>query len=190
MKLIRQFALVVALSTTLFSCIKSNNIVTSGGGNGGTGGGGTGGGGSTSTYYIKAKLDGVARTFNANAMAIKTNLAGFSTLSIIGNAATGSLEGINISINNTPNVSATIGTGTYSESNTTNYLLAVVYNAGSTSAVWGAGLNPAPANPFEVVITSLTATEVKGTFKGDVYDNNGTGTNKKTFTEGEFNVKF
>lgn len=43
-------------------------------------------------------------------------------------------------------------------------------------------------DPFTIIVTSITATRVIGTFSGTIRDNFGSGTNTKTVTEGVFNL--
>lgn len=145
------------------------------------------GGGSTS-YYIKGKLDGVDFNYTSYAMAVKMDFGGFQTLSFVGGPTLGGIEGVNFSIDNTPSGNP-LATGTYTESDATSFLLAAVYVVTATD-VYGAGILPSPPNPFTIIITELTATTAKGTFGGDVYNNNGFGPLKKTFTQGQFNLKF
>ncbi len=146
------------------------------------------GGGSSSTYFIKARIDGAEKTFNANAKAVRMDMGGFLTVAIVGNASAGSLEGINITINNIPSGNA-IGPGTYLETDINEFLMVPVYVI-TSSVVYGAGLQASPPNPFTISFSELTTTTAKGTFSGDVYENSGFGPAKKTFTNGEFNLKF
>lgn len=145
-------------------------------------------------YYIKATVDGTAKTFNVNAMAMKMDMGGAVSLSIFGNVTSAAtLEGINLTINNTPNPSKAITAGTYDELVTDNFVTAGVYNPGSTTIVWGAGEYPNPPHPLQIVITSIDDKTVKGTFSGDFYYTNVStvqiGPDKKSFTNGEFYVK-
>ena len=151
-------------------------------------------GGGASTYYIKASMDGVAKTFNVGAMAVKFSSSGITSLSIVGSVSSAAnLEGINIGINNSPS-SKPIVAGTYSETSTTDFATGAVYNPGSATIVYGAGIYPSPTNPLTVIITAIDNNTVKGTFSGDFYyENTSTaqiGPAKKTFTNGSFYVKF
>jgi hypothetical protein len=84
----------------------------------------------------------------------------------------------------------TIGTyvNTLAGSIAGGYILGADYTDG-TNAIWSPAsiISPTP-DPFTIIITSLTATRVIGTFSGTVRDNFGTGTNTKTITEGVFNL--
>jgi hypothetical protein len=149
---------------------------------------------SGSSYYIQASVDGTAKTFNVNAMGVKFVANGVTDISVTGNVTSAAnLEGINITINNSPS-SKPIVAGTYSETNGTDFAVGAVYNPGSTTIVYGAGVYPNPVNPLQIVITSIDNNTIKGAFSGDFYYTNaGTGTigpAKKTFTNGEFYVKF
>lgn len=148
---------------------------------------------SNSSYYIKATMDGTAKTFNTNCFATIDSLSGSVTLTMVGSVkAPPDLESIDLTINNTPSGKAIVA-GSYNEISTTDYLIVGVYNPDSTTVVFGTGINPAPANPFQLTITSINKTSVQGTFSGDFYYVNTTtgafGPAKKTFTNGQFNLK-
>ncbi|MDO6434814.1 hypothetical protein Q4E93_29650 [Flavitalea sp. BT771] len=148
---------------------------------------------SGSPYYIKASVDGTPKTFNVNAMAMKMSV-GMTSISVVGNVKSAAdLEGINITINNSPSGKPIVA-GTYSESDATDFAAAAVYNPGSQTIVWGAGDYPNPPHPLTIVITSIDDKTIKGTFSGDFYYTNTAtaqfGPDKKTFTNGEFYVKF
>ena len=131
-------------------------------------------------------------TFNVNAFATMDTLVGITSLSIIGNVSSAAnLQGINLTINNSPS-SKPIVAGTYSETST-DFAVAGVYNPGSTTIVYGAGEYPSPPNPLTIVITSISNGVIQGTFSGDFYYTNTStafiGLPKKTFTNGQFSVQ-
>ena len=147
---------------------------------------------SSSGSFIKADMNDTAKTFNVNAAAQMSNIGGFTSLSIYGNATSAqNLEGINLTINNTPS-NKPIVAGTYTE-NSTDFAVAAVYNPGSNTIVYGAGIMSSTPNPLTITITSIDKNTVKGAFSGDFYyTNTATGTfgsETKTFTNGEFNVQ-
>jgi hypothetical protein len=86
----------------------------------------------------------------------------------------------------------TVTTGTYvntlAGSISGGYILGADYTDANI-AHWGPRsiVDPSP-DPFTIIITSLTATRVVGTFSGTIRDNFGIGTNTKTITEGVFNL--
>ncbi|HVS96556.1 MAG TPA: hypothetical protein VHE54_08710 [Puia sp.] len=147
---------------------------------------------SSSSNSITADMNDTAKTFNVNAGAQLLDLGGYTALSIYGNATSAQdLEGLNLSINNTPG-NKPIVAGTYTE-NSTDFSVGAVYNPGSNVIVYGAGVIPNPTHPLTITITSIDKNSVKGTFSGDfIYTNTATGTfgtDVKTFTNGQFNVQ-
>jgi len=169
------FIISLCFSALFLSCKKSNS------------------GGSAGSYYIKASMDGTAKTFNVNALASKFTANGITSIAVFGNVSSAAnLEGINITINNGSGTKPIIA-GSYSE-NSTDFVVGAVYNPGSTTIVYGAGIYPNPANPLQFTITAIDNNTIKGTFSGDFYYTNTAtaqiGPSKKTFTNGEFYVKF
>lgn len=149
---------------------------------------------STPAYYLKCSLDGVAKTFNVNAKASNMNMAGIQSLSVYGNVTSAAtMEGLNITVNNSPSPGKKIVAGTYSESQSTDFVVGAVYNPGSTTVVYGAGVYPG-SNPLQIVITAMDANTIKGTFSGNLYyENTSSGTigpNFKVVTNGEFYLHF
>lgn len=175
------------------SGVDENNFANSSGSSGDTTSSGSNST-TTSSYYIKASMDGVAKTFNVGAMGLETDLSGLTMLDITGLASSASnLESIGITINNSGN-SKPIVSGSYSELETDGFIVGAAYNPGSTTIVYGTGLYPDTINPLKVTITAIDSKTVKGTFSGDFYYTNtltdSVGPGKKTFTNGEFNVQF
>jgi len=160
-----------------------------------TGGSGSGnGGGGNSSYYIKGKKDGAAFNYTVYPMANVISISGSSQYSISGNAAlpATSLESIGISVNF--NNGATLSTTTYAENdNSTDHIVAGVYNPNSMTIAWAAGLVPNSVKPLKITITAKSGTEISGTFEGAFYKEDlvaGTFslTEYITVTEGEFKV--
>jgi hypothetical protein len=85
-----------------------------------------------------------------------------------------------------------VTTGTYVNTLAGSIAGGYIIDAGyrdALNAVWNpASVISTTPDPFTIIITSLTATRVTGTFSGTVRDNFGTGTNTKTITEGIFNL--
>jgi len=151
--------------------------------------GGTGGGTTppVTTYQLICKVDGNAASFNTNLQVTNTTAGGINALAITGFAsANPGAATLNIIITGKPG--QTVTTGTYTETNTANFFTTAQYNNGT--ALFSAGINMTPNPPFQVNITTLNATEVKGTFSGAFYGNLGLGPAKVNITEGVFAIKF
>lgn len=187
----KRITALLLLSVLFFACSKEKSLegsvtpITGGGG-------GTGGGGSTGTYFIKGKIDGVAKTFSSTPMAVVIASGGSSVINFTAGSGGTSLEGISLAINL---VSGSITAGTtYSEdAATTDYIVGGVYNPNSSTIIYAAGLAPISIDPLRITITSKTSTEVAGTFKGAFYKqdlSNPTliSTEFKRVTEGEFKL--
>ena len=150
-------------------------------------------GSSSSTYYFKGSANDTAMTFNVNATAILDSTSGFTELALTGNVSSAAnLQGLTLDINNTPSGKPIVA-GTYTETNTTDYVVGGVFNPGSSSVVYGAGEFATPTNPLTITITSIDKNSVKGTFSGDFYYTNVStgyiGQPVKTFTNGQFYLK-
>jgi hypothetical protein len=149
---------------------------------------------SNSSYYIKFKLEGVAKKFiYEDSAAITMNaLPGFNRLDIQGFASDDDddLEGIGFGINFT---TSTLSPGTYTEPND---LVLVVYSPNDPTLVYSGGLHASPVTPTTITINTITSKEVTGTFQCTGYktitDGNGNiisvEDEYKTITEGEFKV--
>ena len=163
-------------------------------------------GDSTPQAQMHAKMDGNAVTFDSTLKAkwTTTTVSGSSvTALLIQGSKTSGGDILQLEVAPTSS-SKKVDVGTYSESNTTTYLTSGVYfpkdsSASKTLLGFIAGVSPSPTNPLQVVISSIDATTVKGTFKGDFYytfynaaDSNYyfSSANKKTFSEGTFTAKF
>jgi len=131
----------------------------------------------TVTAVYNCTIAGVAYSFNNNATASLTDpLLGTPYLFLDGYQ--GPANGTNqpefsISITNNNNSSVTAGSYNTNQSNainpTTGYMIGINYTAenGGTATIWGTSSSIITTNPyFSVVITSVTATSVQGTFSG------------------------
>jgi hypothetical protein len=182
----KQSILLLLISFFLFACQKEvTSDVSSENGNNNNNNN------NQSKYYIKCKINGEARSFNYLNQALITDFGSFKSLALIGSASATGGEGFNIGINF---MSGGPAVTTYSEdANTTDYAIAGVYNPGSTTIVYGAGIvTPSPL-PLSVTVTSMQAGEMSGTFKGTFYKQNITSgeissTDFKTITDGEFKL--
>lgn len=145
-------------------------------------------------YYIKGKMDGVAFTHSAFAMANIFDYGnGMTSVSLSANLKTNTedLTSLGLLINffngNKPVA------GTYLQDYTgTDYVAQGAYNPNSLTIVYGAGLYYPSAKPLRIIITSLTDTEVAGTFEGAFYKQDSSipawYNEYKLITEGEFRL--
>jgi hypothetical protein len=159
----------------------SFSILTTAASGGGTGGGG---GGST-TSFLTCKIDGISKTFNTDLTAVNSGLGLTITGDLDNTATSPSL------IVGAINATGSIVTGTYGPLSLTNLTKTASgnYDDGVATTSWA--IAPlSTSNPFTVIITSISATSVEGTFSGNLFSDNGLGSNAKTFTEGSFKVNF
>ncbi len=135
-----------------------------------------------STDYLRVKIDGVLTTFNVNLDGDITALFLPNTVAVAGdNAAGPDVQHIDVTVQSaTP-----ITPGTYLQGFGVSFSTSRYYDPVSGQG-WQAGTPSSP--PLRVVITSISSTRVIGTFSGQYFDFNGTGTNSKQLTEGEFSV--
>jgi hypothetical protein len=153
----------------LSSCKKSNS-------NSSTSGGGT----------ITATIDGVQTTFNNILITKDTAYLGAYILTFAGaTSLTSSSPELSLTVDGT----SPITTGTYSlgSSGNTADLPGISYAQGS-SLVYGNDITGVYSS--SIVITSLSKTNVQGTFSGTLTLTLGSGANTKTVTDGKFNVNF
>ncbi|HYH13915.1 MAG TPA: hypothetical protein VD794_01760 [Flavisolibacter sp.] len=176
----RKLLSILTLSIVLLSCKKDSSDSNNGG---------------SSTYYLKCKIDGTSREFKYYPMAKILdygNLGGLQ-LSLTANESENptTLVGLNLSIifmKGRPEVK------TYKESDATfDYTVGGVYNPGSMTVVYGAGLNTSLTSPLSITFTSITDKEMTGTFHGAFYENNNTtgdisSTKHVKITEGQFKL--
>lgn len=142
------------------------------------------GGGST-TSFITCKVDGVSKTFN---IAInKTNTGIGLTFDGDENTTTATP---NFSIGLTNGGSAVVA-GSYAPGSLTNLtkICTASYDDGVATTGWNTPLL-ASSNPFTVVVTSITATQITGTFSGNLFSQDGLGTDVKVITDGVFTIVF
>lgn len=132
------------------------------------------------TDYFRVKIDGVAKTFNADLDGDITPLLLPNSVAVSGYPVSGSTEYLDITVNSVNPITA----GTYMHPFGVSFSTSYYRDANGDG--WQPADNSAPA--FSVVVTSITATRITGTFSGQYKDLNGTGTNSKIFTEGAFSV--
>jgi hypothetical protein len=139
-----------------------------------------------SSYYMKMKIDGVQENFTI-AQAAKQEDNGTFTLVVGGVKDSTSTEELDLVVSS----SSTVGTGEYTEGQHDNYGIIALYapaNATDQQVFYG-GVTPTPNAPVKITITQITDTQVKGTFSGTYYDQQGAGPNKKAITDGEFTAQ-
>jgi hypothetical protein len=150
------------------SCKKSNHSSSSTGGT------------------ITATVDGTPMTFNNILVAKDTSILGAYAITISGISALSA---------NAPELSFTVDgpdtvtSGTYSISSTgmTDDLPALSFSQGTT-LVYESDISG--TYPSSIVITTLTKTNIQGTFTGTITLQLGSGATTKTITDGKFNVNF
>jgi hypothetical protein len=127
-------------------------------------------------YNVSAKIDGVKKDFNLGAVATKQNFAGYYIVMINGNGGTTSspLPAFTLAISDDVAIIAK----TYT-TNATDDNAAGSYTVSSQESYES-------EEEFSITVTSLTATEIKGTFSGKIED----GATTKNVTEGSFSAKF
>lgn len=161
-------ALILAL-VLLSACKKSSSSSS-------TPGGGT----------ITATIDGTPTTFNNVLIAKDTAYMGAYVLTISGATSLNSSEtAVSITVDGTSSIAA----GTYSigASGNTTDLPGLSYSQGSTFVY---STDVTGTYPSSVVITSISKTNVQGTFSGTLILGLGTGATTKSITNGKFDVNF
>ncbi len=143
---------------------------------------------------LSCKIDGTINTFNYHAIA-STTTQGFSYLNIGGyQTATSATNVPQLQIYITKNDNGNVSAGTYNEKgfiSPTGYSIEIDYqfvNSDQSLTIFNTSSNILPPNhpPFTIVITSITATRVKGTFSGQLTNTMQGNTITKTITEGSF----
>jgi hypothetical protein len=161
-------SLILAL-LILTSCKKSSNSST-------TPAGGT----------ITATVDGTPMTFNNVLVAKDTAYLGAYLITFSGvTSLTASSPELSLTIDG----SSAITTGTYSLTSTVNTtnLPAITFSQGS-SLVYSSDISG--VDPTTIVITTLSNTNIQGTFSGTLLLAVGAGAATKAITDGKFNVNF
>lgn len=176
----------------LTGCIKEKSLEHGTGGSGGSGGGG----GTSTDFFLKCKIGGTAKTFNVGLTATRQDAGGGITVYTIAGKANSNatdLESFIISIN----ASAPLSAKTYKvDDPSTAYTMLGIYNPNSQTLLISSATGDTSSDPFQVTVTSVSTTEVAGTFKGIFFEEDATNptppTNPPTraISEGEFRVKF
>lgn len=146
----------------------------------------------TPAYFITCDVDGVAKSFNANASATKTTTTwNFTILDFKGLISAAGSETLSIGIDNSLSADSIV-TGTYSDTSS-KFSLEALY-VSPTASDYGAGTlvsskTQSTINHLTTTITSFINGEIKGTFSGDFYYNSDPTSSKKSITNGSFYVK-
>jgi len=139
------------------------------------------------TATITADIDGVTTTFNTDAIAIKTNLSGTYAIAIAGYQGTALTSSqISIGIGGTDAVT----TGAYDDvPSAAPDEVSLVYTQQPGSGVYGA--IGSGSDTAKVTITSISSTQIQGTFSGGVVLTSGsTSPSSHIITNGRFTVTF
>jgi len=150
-----------------------------------------------STYYINATIDGVGKSFSGDVFATRASDNKGNTININGLFSSSSGEGLDVLVSSN-NPSQTVDAGTYNDSSSV-YTIVLSYAPSATGTGYSGGTATSDsakthgitiANPLQVVITSLSSTEVKGSFSGDIFLSGDASADKKTVMNGSFYAKF
>lgn len=146
--------------------------------------------GAASNDFITCKIDGVFTTFNVNTNATIDQTGGFPALLIDGSATTSFMPGVSLVLAKAVGGPITAATYTVNQAASGIGLTFNYRDAGGVDymAITNPTLTQNPA--FTVVITSITAAKVVGTFTGPLKNNNGMGPGIRNITEGKFDLTF
>ena len=146
-----------------------------------------------SSSYMNVKIGNELASFNSSSAATVSALGAGKSLKLVASIDNGanSTESIQLFINF---LSGSPAAGTYAQGDRSfSYVMNGVYKTGEENTAYSAGLTPSSEQPLSVTITSITDTEIKGTFKGAFYKHNlstGEITSSEfiSFTEGAFTL--
>lgn len=132
---------------------------------------------------IKVEIGGSASTFNVQAKATRLTVTGGYGIQIQGNLKTTSTTNLSFSIVS-PNP---ILNGTYTENTASNPLVSMTHCIEVFSpCVIRAKEYGSTTNPVSITITEISASSVRGTFKGELQGTN----SKEVLSNGVFYVSF
>lgn len=196
----RLLYMLVPVVLLMSACQKEQSLeegINNPGGGGPGGGGPGGGGGNNNTYYLECKIAGVAKTFNVGTLAITQTDQGQTATLIAGkaNADPNDSEAFSLMIQS----AGSLATGTYKVDNLSgSYIVAATYtlNGGTSIMPYLTGTGLIFGTPFRINVTSVSSTEVAGTFSGSIFEIDITNPNpspnlpSKSVADGKFKVKF
>jgi hypothetical protein len=143
-------------------------------------------------YFITCDVDGVTKSFNANASATKTTTTwNFTILDFKGLISAAGSETLSIGIDNSLSADSIVA-GTYSDTSSKFSLEALYVSPSSVAYDAGTAITSKTKNAVNhltTTITSFSNGEIKGTFSGDFYYNSDPTSTKKSITNGSFYVK-
>lgn len=145
--------------------------------------------GTAPVNIITAKINGVFTTFNENILVEFDNTPDSAFLAIEGESlTTAAFPAIGVFVGKGI---GTITTGTYNVNQLATGVGVGAYYLDAANVEYIAETALLPQSPaFTIVITSITANRIMGTFTGPVKDNAGAGPGVKTITEGTFSVAY
>jgi hypothetical protein len=156
--------------------------------------GSTPGGGSGSGNFLRCKIDGVLKNFNASLVGyyITPPNAGIPySISTQGRNSdvAGSIEELWVTVSDAKSPTTGLYKNLTITSNATDRACGVgFYPTGFPNLFWGPGVFN--ENAVTVNVTTVTANSASGTFQGAISEQNGIGPAIKQVTEGEFKITF
>jgi hypothetical protein len=124
-----------------------------------------------SAGYMNVKIGSELSSFNSDGTASVSELGAGKSLKLVASLTTdaNTSETIQLYINF---LSGSPAAGTYTQGDRSfSYVLNGVYKTAEAKA-YSAGMTPSAEQPLSITITSITDTEIKGTFKGAFYKHN------------------
>ncbi len=139
----------------------------------------------TGTGKITCTIAGITKTFNNFAYG---KLLTSSNLDVMGYTTSSMAEQIDLTAMYTDG--SVVGTGSYSFNSSGAKNFGELYYSDNSGGKWSSGFNTSTlsVDPCTINITSITATNVKGTFTGTVRSNGGSGSSTTSITSGTFDV--
>lgn len=195
----RLLQILLPIAVLLSACTKEKSIEfdNNNPNPGGPGGPGAPGPGPSTGYFIKCKIGGTAKTFSAGALATK-ELDDTTTITMIAGASGTDPQSSEVFAMFLAAVAPLQAGKTYKVDDLSgSYDMFVNYAVTSTTMPYVTVTGIPLGTPFRVNITSISSTEIAGTFSGtlfqfDINSPNPPPTNppQKAVTEGEFKVKY
>jgi len=150
-----------------------------------------------SAYYINASIDRVSKSFSGNVFATHSSDTKSNTININGLFSSAGGEGLDVLVSSN-NPSQIWNADTYGDSSSV-YTILLSYTPSITAKGYSGGTATSDSakahgititNHLQVVISSISSVEVKGSFSGDIFLSGDASGDKKTVTNGSFYAKF
>lgn len=142
-----------------------------------------------SSSYISFKMDNSQKIMKVKATAVLVSQENFNSIAFTAYHDTTSAEVIYIQISEKgKQITANSYTATGPGSEDLLVIAGYMPASQDPAKIYSAGLQRDSNGRLNVTITTLTSTNVSGTFSGTFYDNNGEGPGTATVTEGKFNL--